>query len=99
MRTTSSPRFCSGMLCWNAYLAACQTENEQLLLRMNLPTVECDDESEEEEVDLARFGNIIPRDKPLRTEEDAGESFDSDDEVVFMTKKLHVDEDFVANTQ
>ncbi|KAG3076358.1 hypothetical protein PI125_g21517 [Phytophthora idaei] len=66
---------------------------------MNLPTAECDEESEEEEVDLARFGNIIPRDKPVRTEEDAGESFDSDDEIVFMTKKLHVDEDFVANTQ
>ncbi|KAL4106258.1 ribosome biogenesis protein tsr3 [Phytophthora ramorum] len=58
----------------NAYLAACQTENEQRLHRMMLPSLESDEEEEEEEeeeVQLDRFGNIIPREKP--SEEEAGE--------------------------
>ncbi|KAF1772584.1 Ribosome biogenesis protein [Phytophthora cactorum] len=79
----------------NAYLAACQTEHEQRLLRMNLPTVESDEESEEE-VELDRFGNIIARDRLMQK---AGESCDSDEEISSLTKNLHVDEDSVSNTQ
>ncbi|KAG3109342.1 hypothetical protein PI125_g11010 [Phytophthora idaei] len=79
----------------NAYLAACQTEHEQRLLRMNLPTMESDEESEEE-VELDRFGNIIARDRLMQK---AGGSCDSDEEISSLTKNLHVDEDSVSNTQ
>ncbi|ETI55591.1 hypothetical protein F441_01727 [Phytophthora nicotianae CJ01A1] len=63
----------------DAYLAACQTEHEERLQRMNLPSLESDDDDEEEEIEeemeLDRFGNSIPRQKPteVKTEEEEAE--------------------------
>jgi pre-rRNA-processing protein TSR3 len=60
----------------NNYLAACQTEHEERLHRSYMPSLENDeeDEEEEQEVELDRFGNIIPREN-----EEGGE--DENDEV------------------
>ncbi|KAF1772468.1 Ribosome biogenesis protein [Phytophthora cactorum] len=56
----------------DAYLAACQTEHDERLQRMNLPSLESDDD---EELELDRFGNSIPREKPtkVKTEEKEAE--------------------------
>ncbi|KAG7389274.1 ribosome biogenesis protein tsr3 [Phytophthora pseudosyringae] len=89
----------------NAYLAACQTEQEERLLRMNMPTLESDEEEEEEEeeVELDRFGNIIPRHKPapeLTEAVDEDEQPDSDEEkLANLTEMLRADQDSVGDTQ
>ncbi|KAG6954201.1 hypothetical protein JG688_00012478 [Phytophthora aleatoria] len=63
----------------DAYLAACQTEHDERLQRMNLPSLESDDDGDdegiEEVLELDRFGNSIPREKPtkVKTEEKEAE--------------------------
>ncbi|KAG3190561.1 hypothetical protein PC128_g11278 [Phytophthora cactorum] len=60
------------------YLAACQTEHDERLQRMNLPSLESDDDGDdeiiEEELELDRFGNSIPREKPMKVKTEEKEA-------------------------
>ncbi|KAG2770600.1 hypothetical protein PC129_g8862 [Phytophthora cactorum] len=62
----------------DAYLAACQTEHDERLQRMNLPSLESDDDGDdeiiEEELELDRFGNSIPREKPMKVKTEEKEA-------------------------
>ncbi|EGZ04769.1 hypothetical protein PHYSODRAFT_362612 [Phytophthora sojae] len=80
-----------------AYLAACQAENEQRLQRMMLPSLESDDDvdeeesEEEEEPELDRFGNIIPREKPAAVvaEEEAAAEEEEEEEAPTKEQQLY----------
>ncbi|KAG4050674.1 hypothetical protein PC123_g14069 [Phytophthora cactorum] len=62
----------------DAYLAACQTEHDERLQRMNLPSLESDDDGDdeiiEEELELDRVGNSIPREKPMKVKTEEKEA-------------------------
>lgn len=74
----------------NAYLAACQTEHDERIRRLNLPILESEDEEEEEEEEeepeLDRFGNIIPREKPTEVEEEADDGEPTKEQQLYKSK-------------
>ncbi|TDH73527.1 hypothetical protein CCR75_007657 [Bremia lactucae] len=54
-----------------AYLAACRSEHQERLQKLNLPSLASDDEGEEgeeETLELDRFGNSVPREKIVLNE-------------------------------
>ncbi|KAF4035478.1 Ribosome biogenesis protein [Phytophthora infestans] len=78
----------------DAYLTACQTEHEERLQRINLPSLESDDDDDddevgaEEELELDRFGNSIPREKPtaVKTEEEAAAGEPTMEQQLYKSK-------------